>query len=35
MRPVSTQGGQLDPGTLKDIQDHLKVSEQLDFEIKF
>jgi len=24
MRPVSTQGGQLDPGTLKDIQDHLK-----------
>ena len=26
MRPVSTQGGQLDPGTLKDIQDHLKVS---------
>ena len=27
MRPVSTQGGQLDQGTLKDIQDHLKVSE--------
>merc|ERR1711935_327068 len=24
MRPVSTQGGQLDPGALADIQDHLK-----------
>ena len=31
MRPVSTQGGQLDQGTLKDIQDHLKVPGILSY----